>query len=161
MRILPPDATHTHGSAAFDEYRRRLRRQRRFTNGETEPTKDERRRRRDSAEQRGLGCGPKVGTVWVRQDGRREHHPCLRCSRLWSCRTHAAALRAARARSSSPVPPSPPRGVFRRTTGIPVLIGVRPANTPRPRATPGTAVPRLRSIPCPSRSLPQDRTCRP
>ena len=102
MRLLPPDATHTHGSSAFDEYRRRLRRQRRFTNGGTEPTKDKRRRRRDSAEQRGLGCRPKVGTVWVRQDGRREHHPHLRCSRLSSCRTHAAALRAARARSSSP-----------------------------------------------------------
>ena len=76
--------------------------QRRFTNGGTEPTKDKRRRRRDSAEQRGLGCRPQVGTVWVRQDGRREHHPHLRCSRLSSCRTHAAALRAARARTSSP-----------------------------------------------------------
>ena len=72
----------------------------------------------------GLGCRPQVGTVWVRLDGRREHHSHFRCSRLSSCRTHAAALRAARARTSSPFrlrflrfsvcesspfPPSPPR----------------------------------------------------
>src|SRR6478609_4394607 len=46
-----------------------------FTNGGTESTETKRRRQLTKQEGLGLGCRPQVGTVWVRQDGRREHHP--------------------------------------------------------------------------------------
>src|SRR6476660_6182944 len=58
--------------------------------GRTEKTADEQEPER-------LGCRPQVGTVWARQDGSLEHDPHSACSRLPSCRAHAAALCAARA----------------------------------------------------------------